>query len=68
VNVTLNGEHHDLPDSATVSEAIGALGKDPNSKGIAVALNGEVVARSRWNDVVVAAGDRLEVLNAIGGG
>jgi sulfur carrier protein len=37
-------------------------------RGIAVALNGEVVARTKWNDVQLTEGDRVEVLGAIGGG
>jgi len=41
-----------------------ALGRS----GIAVALNGEVVSKSRWTDTFVGEGDRLEVLTAAQGG
>ena len=36
--------------------------------GLAVALNGEVVARSAWPHTVLSENDRVEVLAARGGG
>jgi sulfur carrier protein len=37
-------------------------------KGIAVAVNGEVVPRSQWSSRTVDAGDRIEILGAAQGG
>jgi sulfur carrier protein len=37
-------------------------------RGVAVALNGEVVARASWHTTTVTTGDRLEVLTATQGG
>ena len=69
MNVTLNGNEQSLPDGATVADAVSVIAEgDAGAKGIAVALNGEVVARSRWDDVALSESDRVEVLRAVGGG
>jgi sulfur carrier protein len=41
---------------------------EPGARGIAVALNGEVVPRSAWDATGLEAGDRVEVLTAAQGG
>lgn len=69
MNVSVNGEQTSVADAITVSELLGLLhGTAPNTRGIAVALNGEVVSRSRWEEAILSDGDRLEVLRAVGGG
>ena len=62
----LNGSDKEFDDGATVSVVVRHYGR--GERGIAVALNGEVVSRSNWNEVKLAEGDRVEVLGAIGGG
>lgn len=37
-------------------------------EGVAVALNGEVVHRNRWPETPLAPGDRVEIVQAVGGG
>jgi sulfur carrier protein len=68
VNVLLNGEPHDLPDGATVAEAVTASGAPPAGRGVAVAMDGEVVPRSEWEATELRAGQRVEVLQAVQGG
>jgi sulfur carrier protein len=41
---------------------------DRPRRGVAVAVGAEVVPRSEWDARPLAAGDRVEVLNAIQGG
>lgn len=67
MNVKVNGSDSELAGGTTVLNVVEKT-VDPNGAGIAVALNGEVVSRSRWNDTELADGDRVEVLGAIGGG
>ena len=45
-----------------------ALGVEPRARGVAVAVNGEVVPRSAWEARRVADGDRVEALTAMQGG
>ncbi|WP_236796450.1 sulfur carrier protein ThiS [Amycolatopsis sp. GM8] len=66
MEVQVNGDWRAFPDGTTVAGLLEALGTLP--KGIAVALEGEVVRRGDWAEVVVPAGARLEILTAVQGG
>ena len=68
MKVSLNGRETELSGSATVADAVVALGHDASGRGLAAAVNGEVVPRSRWIERSLAEGDRIEVLTAVGGG
>jgi sulfur carrier protein len=69
VKVTVNGEEKAVQEAISVSELLATLhGAGPDTRGIAVALNGEVVSRSRWTQSNLREGDRVEVLRAVGGG
>jgi sulfur carrier protein len=66
--ITVNGEDRSFPDGATVASAVAMLDVAPDARGVAVALNGEVVARGRWGHTKLPEGARLEVVAAIQGG
>ncbi|MFZ2854443.1 MAG: sulfur carrier protein ThiS [Rhodocyclaceae bacterium] len=66
MELIINGEARQLPDSQTVAELVAALGY--TGKRIAVERNGEIVPRGRHGEVVLAAGDRIEIVVAVGGG
>ena len=68
MNLFLNGEPRELPDGATVSEAVAASGAPPGGRGLAVAVDGEVVPRGRWDSTALEDGQRIEVLQAVQGG
>ena len=69
MKVTLNGTEQQLTDGATIADAVAVVAEGAAAaKGIAVALNGEVVSRSRWDEVGLSESDRVEVLRAVGGG
>jgi sulfur carrier protein len=68
VIVTVNGERRELPASATVASVVQSLDVSPGARGVAVALDGEVVSRSRWGDTELVDGARVEVVAAIQGG
>ena len=68
MNVLVNGEHHRLEDDAIVSDVLVLLGRDRATHGLAVAVNGQVVPRSEWADRGLAEDDKIEALQAIGGG
>jgi sulfur carrier protein len=67
MRLTVNGQHRDLDDGATVSDVVNALAPDA-VRGIAVAVNAEVVPRTRWPQTVLRADDSVEVLTAVQGG
>lgn len=68
LTVTLNGESHELPDGATVADAVAAVGAPSDGRGVAAAVDGEVVPRSAWTAHPLSPDDRVEVLQAVQGG
>jgi sulfur carrier protein len=68
VNVTVNGADRRLPAGATVATVVEMLDVAPGARGVAVALDGEVVARSRWLHTELRDGSLVEVVAAIQGG
>lgn len=67
MNVALNGESRELPAAATVMDAVVLAGADA-SRGVAVAVEGEVVPRSEWDSRELNEGDSVEVVRAVQGG
>jgi len=66
--VTLNGRERSLPDGATAADAVRATGAAEDGRGVAVAVDGEVLARGRWADAPLPEGALVEVLQAVQGG
>lgn len=66
--IVLNGREVDGFDGRTVRELLGQLGVEPDARGVAVAVDGEVVPRTEWEARAVAAGARVEALTAMQGG
>lgn len=66
--IHLNGTPTEGREGATVAELLDVLGVERAARGVAVAVNGEVVPRSTWEDRRVADGDRVEALTAMQGG
>lgn len=65
IEVSVNGEPRRLGQPG-LQELVAELA--PSLRGIAVAVNGEVVPRSAWPRHLLADGDRIEVLSAAAGG
>jgi len=68
MNVTINGEPRELAAGATVASMVELLDVAPGARGVAVALDGEVVTRSRWSHTELRDGSLVEVVAAIQGG
>jgi sulfur carrier protein len=66
MKIAVNGEGMELVAGSTVADVLAALGC--GTRGVAVALNFEVVRRVDWPDVKLADGDEVEVLHAVAGG
>jgi sulfur carrier protein len=64
--VTVNGERRELPAEATVASLVELL--DSPARGVAVALDHEVVPRGAWPSTPLREGAHVEVLAAIQGG
>jgi sulfur carrier protein len=68
MRVELNGAAVELPDDATIGDAVVRAGVEGDAKGVAVALDGEVVPRGAWHGTELHEGQAVEVLAAIQGG
>ncbi|WP_346538189.1 sulfur carrier protein ThiS [Micromonospora sp. DPT] len=66
MQLIVNGAGRDLPGGATVADLVRAVTEQ--RRGLAVAVNGEVVPRTGWPATVLRDGDRVEVLSAAQGG
>jgi sulfur carrier protein len=68
MRVSVNGSEIELPDRATVRDAATAIDVDPEGRGVAVAVDGEVVPRSKLETTELSGGERIEIVAAIQGG
>jgi sulfur carrier protein len=69
MEIVINGETRQFPDAPapfTVAALVESLGYA--GKRIAVERNGDIVPRSQHGDTALAAGDRIEIVVAVGGG
>jgi sulfur carrier protein len=68
MNILLNGTETIVADGATVEMAIASLELPASGRGVAVAVDAEVVPRGQWEHRRLHDGARVEVLRAIQGG
>jgi sulfur carrier protein len=68
MTIELNGTPVEIAPGARVGDAVARSGADPERRGVAVAVDGEVVPRSAWDDTELRDGQRVEVVGAIQGG
>jgi sulfur carrier protein len=62
----VNGAPVDLAPGTTVAEMVAA--HVDSQRGIAVAVDREVIPRSAWGTTVVASGATVEIVSAVAGG
>jgi sulfur carrier protein len=66
MEIVINGEARDIADGASVSQLLELT--DYAARRVAVEVNREIVPRSRHGEHVLHAGDRVEIVHAMGGG
>ena len=66
LELLVNGEPRDVPPGCTVEGLIDCLGLE--RRRIAVAVNRSIVPRSLFDAHALGPGDRVEILEAVGGG
>jgi len=66
VQISVNGEPRTVRDGGTVEHVVGEI--TGQTRGIAVAVNGDVIRRGAWGATVLRAGDALEIVTAVQGG
>ena len=66
MRLTINGEEQSFEGGLDLARLVGALGLDPRK--VAVERNLEIVPRSTYARVLLSDGDRLEIVQFVGGG
>ncbi|HEY4429380.1 MAG TPA: sulfur carrier protein ThiS [Solirubrobacteraceae bacterium] len=66
--IVLNGQSSDVRPGESVAAVLLHLGLDEEARGVAVAVDGEVVPRAAWDSFRLAEDARVEVLSAMQGG
>jgi sulfur carrier protein len=69
MKIMVNGSEREVPEHITVADLVRGMPEGRgNGRGVAVAVEAEVVPRSAWAGVELSEGQRVEVLGAIQGG
>jgi sulfur carrier protein len=66
--VELNGKPLELRAGATVADAVIEAGANGERRGVAVAVDGEVIRRADWDDTRLRPDQHVEVVRAVQGG
>jgi len=66
--IVLNGERTAVAEGETVIAVLARLGLSGDARGVAVAVDGEVVPRAAWETFALAHDACIEVLSAMQGG
>lgn len=66
IDIRVNGDARRIAAGVTVADLLAQM--DAAGKRVAVERNGEIVPRSRHAETQLVAGDRLEIVIAVGGG
>ncbi len=66
IDIDVNGEAHRIVATTTLGQLLEML--ELGGQALALAVNRSVVARQDWDRRQLTAGDRIDIVRAIGGG
>jgi sulfur carrier protein len=66
ISIVVNGEDRQATPGATVTDLLREMGLDGGR--VAIERNLEILPRPKWTETRVAAGDRYEIVQFVGGG
>ena len=66
MHITLNGEPYDIEQPLTVADLLERLSIDP--RRVAIEHNLAILRRPAFTDTMIHEGDRVEIVNFVGGG
>jgi sulfur carrier protein len=66
MNIVLNGQDQIVDVGTNVTQLVATLDRDP--RGVAIERNLEIVPKSQWDATILQEGDRLELVQFVGGG
>ena len=68
MQLIVNGQEQSVDDASTLLDLLIEMNIGTEQKGIAVALNAEVIARAMWTNTQLCNGDRVDIIHAVQGG
>ncbi|HET6200733.1 MAG: sulfur carrier protein ThiS [Candidatus Acidiferrales bacterium] len=66
IQVVINGEPREVPDSLNVVALLAHLGI--TAERVAIERNRDILPRANWQDTLVQPGDSYEIVHFVGGG
>ena len=66
MQIIVNGEQRNVANGLTAEQLVTEM--DIAGKRIAMEVNLEIVPRSRYSEHILNAGDKIEIVHAVGGG
>jgi thiamine biosynthesis protein ThiS len=66
LKVTVNGDEKQIAEGTTISGLLEILEVKPER--LAVEVNRRIVRRASWSSTALTEGDRIEIVNFVGGG
>jgi sulfur carrier protein len=66
MEIIINGEQKEFQEGSSVADVIKKLGLE--GKVMAAACNMEIVKQDKWSEKILKNGDKLELLDFVGGG
>ena len=66
LRITVNGEERLVPAGTSVADVVSAVVADV--RGLAVAVDRDVVPRARWAETTLEVGASVEIVTAVAGG
>lgn len=66
IDVLVNGKIHTIEDAMTITKFLQII--SVSSQHVAIAWNDDVIDRNRYDDIILVDGDRLEIVQPVGGG
>ena len=66
MKIVLNGQEREIDETTSLAQLLESAGYA--NRRVAVEVNRDIVPRSRHAEHTLAAGDRIEIVHAIGGG
>lgn len=66
ITLEINGETRTMPTVASLGELLHNLGVGPDR--IAVEVNRRIIRRKDWDTTAVSGGERIEIVQFVGGG
>ena len=66
ITVLINGESRETPTGTTVRTLLDQLGL--NAGRVAIEYNLQILPKTKWEETTIAPGDRLEIVQFVGGG